>query len=127
MEFSMCCTVDASGEWCLMICPIGTRCTRISAIGSAMAPGSASRPTCGNRYGCRWVEKLSPRLAASTAKASKPVPSGETSEALMRGKKIRGRKRHLLVDSQGLLVAVKVHSAAVQDRDGAKRLLEPLV
>src|SRR5260370_33444731 len=45
----------------------------------------------------------------------------------MRGKKIRGRKRHLLVDSQGLLVAVKVHSAAVQDRDGAKRLLEPLV
>jgi putative transposase len=43
------------------------------------------------------------------------------------GKKILGRKRHLFVDSQGLLVAVKVHSAAIQDRDGAKLLLEPLV
>jgi putative transposase len=42
-------------------------------------------------------------------------------------KKIRGRKRHLFVDSQGLLIAVKVHSAAIQDRDGAKLLLEPLV
>jgi putative transposase len=44
----------------------------------------------------------------------------------MRGKKILGRKRHIFVDSQGFLVAVKVHSAALQDRDGAKLLLEPL-
>ena len=34
-----------------------------------------------------------------------------------------GRKRHLLVDSLGLLLAVYVHSAAIQDRDGAKTLL----
>jgi putative transposase len=42
------------------------------------------------------------------------------------GKKVKGRKRHLLVDSNGLLLAVKVHGANVQDRDGAKQLLEPL-
>jgi putative transposase len=42
-------------------------------------------------------------------------------------KKIRGRKRHIFVDSLGLLVAVKVHSAAIQDRDGARLLLEALV
>lgn len=36
------------------------------------------------------------------------------------GKKIKGRKRHILVDTLGLLIAVVVHSADVQDRDGAK-------
>jgi putative transposase len=40
------------------------------------------------------------------------------------GKKVNGRKRHLLVDTLGLLLCVKVHAASVQDRDGAKLLLE---
>jgi putative transposase len=43
-----------------------------------------------------------------------------------RGKKINGRKRHLLVDTLGLLIAVVVHPADVQDRDGAKLLLDRL-
>ena len=40
------------------------------------------------------------------------------------GKKIKGRKRHILVDSLGLLLEVKVHPGDIQDRDGAKLLLE---
>jgi transposase len=40
------------------------------------------------------------------------------------GKKIKGRKRHLLTDTEGLLLYVKVHSAGTQDRDGAKILLQ---
>ena len=39
------------------------------------------------------------------------------------GKKIKGRKRHLLTDTGGLLLEAKVHSAGIQDRDGAKILL----
>ena len=39
------------------------------------------------------------------------------------GKKIKGRKRHVLTDTNGLLVAVAVHPADVQDRDGAAPLL----
>jgi putative transposase len=39
------------------------------------------------------------------------------------GKKIKGRKRHILVDTMGLLLLVVVHAASVQDRDGAKLLL----
>ena len=39
------------------------------------------------------------------------------------GKKIKGRKRHLLTDTEGLLLDVQVHSAGIQDRDGAKILL----
>ncbi len=38
-----------------------------------------------------------------------------------------GRKRHLLVDTLGLLLAVVVHPANVQDRDGAKLVLAKLV
>ena len=40
------------------------------------------------------------------------------------GKKIKGRKRHLLSDTEGLLLDVRVHSAGIQDRDGAKLLLK---
>ena len=38
-------------------------------------------------------------------------------------KKIKGRKRHLLVDTLGLLMAVVVTAASAQDRDGARLVL----
>jgi putative transposase len=40
------------------------------------------------------------------------------------GKKVKGRKRHLLVDTQGLVLKAKVHSAKIMDWDGIKMLLE---
>jgi putative transposase len=40
-------------------------------------------------------------------------------------KKVKGRKRHLLVDTQGLVLMAKVHRADVTDRGGIKLLLEP--
>ena len=40
------------------------------------------------------------------------------------GKKVRGRKRHLLVDTEGLVLKVKVHSAKIPDQDGIKLLLK---
>lgn len=39
------------------------------------------------------------------------------------GKRTRGRKRHLLVDSAGLLLKAVVHAASVQERAGAKLVL----
>ena len=39
------------------------------------------------------------------------------------GKKIKGRKRHLLTDTLGLPVAAVVHPADIQDRDGAPLVL----
>jgi putative transposase len=39
------------------------------------------------------------------------------------GKKIDGRKRHLLVDTEGFVLKVKVHSAKVIDQEGIKKLL----
>jgi putative transposase len=40
------------------------------------------------------------------------------------GKKIKGIKRHVVVDVLGLVIGVVVHAASIQDRDGAKILLE---
>ena len=39
------------------------------------------------------------------------------------GKKVKGRKRHIVTDTLGLLIAVMVHGADIQDRDGAPSLL----
>jgi putative transposase len=40
------------------------------------------------------------------------------------GKNVKGRKRHILVDTMGLLLMVLVHGAHIQDREGAKLLLQ---
>src|SRR5215208_858635 len=40
------------------------------------------------------------------------------------GKKVKGRKRHLLVDTEGLVLKAKVHAANVIDQEGIKPLLE---
>jgi putative transposase len=40
------------------------------------------------------------------------------------GKKVKGRKRHLLVDTQGLVLKARVQSAKVQNREGIKVLLD---
>ena len=42
------------------------------------------------------------------------------------GKKIKGKKRHVLVDTQGLLMDAIVHSADIQDRDGGVLLMATL-
>ena len=42
------------------------------------------------------------------------------------GKKIVGRKRHLLVDTDGLILKIRVRAASVQDRDGAALVLDQI-
>ena len=49
---------------------------------------------------------------------------GGTQRGYDGGKKVKGRKRHLLVDTEGLVLKAKVHSAKVQDQEGIKALLE---
>ena len=39
------------------------------------------------------------------------------------GKKVKGRKRHILVDTEGFVLKAKVHSAKVMDYEGIKALL----
>jgi putative transposase len=68
-----------------------------------------------------------PQPSAGIADFSEPVKTtdiwGER-HGCDGGKKVRGRKRHLLVDTEGFVLKVKVHSAKVPDQDGLKLLLE---
>jgi Transposase DDE domain len=70
---------------------------------------------------------LSLLLRSSIANLSKPVPFVALKKATTAGKKIWGRKRHILVDTQGNVLAVKVTAASQSDQLGGKRMLEPLV
>jgi transposase len=58
-----------------------------------------------------------------------PVRAGRglTRMAKMRGKKIKGKKRHILIGhTQGLLLHALVHSADIQDRDGGVLVMATL-
>jgi putative transposase len=65
------------------------------------------------------------RHASAAIIDSQSVKSTEVSDerGYDAGKKIKGRKRHILVDTMGLILMVLVLPANIQDRDGAKQLL----
>jgi putative transposase len=51
---------------------------------------------------------------------------GGTERGFDPAKQVEGRKRHLLVDTEGLVMKVRVHNAKVPDQDGIRLLLEPV-
>ena len=68
-----------------------------------------------------------------------PLPAGQSSTANRKGPRKKGasrlrrrqkgvrRKRHIVVDTTGLLLAVAIHAANIQDRDGARLVLAKLL
>ncbi|MEU4248251.1 transposase [Amycolatopsis sp. NPDC026612] len=65
-----------------------------------------------------------PQPPSSTRPRSKqPKPLGRENRGYDGGKKINGRKRHIAVDTLGLLLGVLVTAASVQDRVAARPLL----
>ena len=72
----------------------------------------------------RVVEGRKPQPSAAIID-SQSVKSSEVSDerGYDAGKKINGRKRHILVDTMGLILLVMVLPANIQDRDGAQQLL----
>jgi transposase len=63
-------------------------------------------------------------MDSQTVKTSGSVP--ESSQGIDAGKKIKGRKRHIVTDMLGLLLVVVVTAASVQDTVGGRQLLDQL-
>ena len=64
-----------------------------------------------------------PSAAVVDSQAVKTTGVGGTERGYDGAKRLSGRKRHLLVDTTGLVLAADVHSAGLHDRDGGRRLL----
>ena len=70
----------------------------------------------------QWRDRVGkapePTAAIIDAQSTRSTPQGGDT-GFDAGKKVKGRKRHLVVDTLGLLLAVHITAANVQDRDGA--------
>ena len=67
-----------------------------------------------------------PRAVSTPSRCARRRPSPQNERGYDGGKRINGTKRHIAVDTIGLLLAVLVTAAGVQDRDGAMPLLKLL-
>ena len=70
------------------------------------------------QWRARMGRASTPSAAVIDAQSTRASPQGGESGFDV-GKKVKGRKRNLVVDTMGLLIAVTVTAASVQDRDAA--------
>ncbi len=66
----------------------------------------------------------SPTAAIIDSQSVKTGPEAREMVGYDAGKRVKGRKRHLVTDTLGLMLRIEVHSASVQDRDGAALVLD---
>src|SRR5262249_16313891 len=96
------------------------------AGGSAKGSGSVFCTPCACGCAPGKAETKSQARRSSTVSPSKHARCVGRRRAMIWGKKIWGRKRHALVDTQGNLLAVKVTGAEKSDPQGGRALLTPL-
>ena len=91
--------VAVPGAYCRTTSLLGKPSTITSGDGASTVPGRGCTPPCASGCGSVWAEILGPAPASSTAQSVKStgVVGGEQ-RGYDGGKKVKGRKRHLLVE-----------------------------
>lgn len=69
----------------------------------------------------------SPSFAIIDSQSAKTGPDARDMVGFDAGKKVKGRKRHIIVDTLGLILKARVHGADIQDRDGLALACEGLI
>ena len=102
----------------------------VAIFGASLVRGEAIRRQNGDRAWAFADARAKQRVAGVAFASSIFVSAGAGMHALLggargydAGKKINGRKRHIVTDTQGFLVGAIVHTADIQDRDGAPDVL----
>ena len=122
----MCCGPAAPGACCRRTSRLGRPCMATSDPGATTALGNAFTATC-----TPWVrlQRKRPQSPSVAIADTQSVPMGcftHRARGFDGGERVKGRKRHVLVDSMGLLLAVVVTAANIADRQGLPPLLRRL-
>jgi putative transposase len=104
-------------EWQLVYCYF----RRWTAEGLIEESHDCLRGLCHKKAG----RNKSPGLGLLDSQSVK-TSSVTTEKGYDAGKKVNGRKRHIITDTVGFVLAAVIHSANIQDRDGAELVLKEL-